>query len=241
MQRRWWLAMGGNLGDVAATLTAAEAQLAAHPHIRLKACSRRYRTAPVGADAGTAFLNSAVEIETDLEPLALLDYVQIIENRLGRVRTVHWGPRTLDIDLLFAEPACVMNSPRLTLPHPHLWYRRFVLVPLCEIAGDVVIMPYGHPVQDFTSLWQTNWRVGVFSSSDDVLSDQIVRTVSERFPQRVIETWTPGHPRPELLAVMGDASGINPLFLRLPDDISAATQALVDAITAAQDQPVPID
>lgn len=241
MQRHWWLAMGGNLGDVASTLTIADAQLAAHPQIQFVAASRRYRTAPVGADAGTAFLNSAVEIETDLEPQALLDYVQGIENGLGRVRTLHWGPRTLDIDLLFSIPAVVQSTPRLTLPHPHLWYRRFVLEPLCEIAGYVVIEPYGHPVNDFSSLWQTNWHAGVYSSTAGNVRDHIVRTLSERFPQRVIETWTPGQPRPELLAVLGDATDVKPLFLQLPDDISAATQALVDAITAAQDQPIPID
>ncbi len=240
MQRRWWLAMGGNLGDVAATFTAAEAQLSAHPQIKLVATSRRYCTAPVGADAGTAFLNSAVEIETDLEPLALLDYVQGIENGLGRIRMIHWGPRTLDIDLLFSIPAVIQSTPRLTLPHPHLWYRRFVLEPLSDVAEDVVIAPYGHPVNDFLALWQTNWRVGVFSLSACASRDAIVRAVSEGFPHRTVEVWVPGQPRPELLAVIGDATGIKPLFLSLPDDVPAATQSLMDAITAAQDQPIPI-
>ena len=240
MKRRWWLAMGGNLGDVAATLTAAEARLAAHPQMELVNCSRRYRTAPVGADAGTAFLNSAVEIVTDLEPLALLDHVQGIENGLGRVRTIHWGPRTLDIDLLFSIPAVVQSTPRLTLPHPHLWYRRFVLEPLSEIAGDVVIMPYGHPVNHFRAMWETRWRVGVYSSSEVTVRDHIIRAVAERFPNRTIHAWTPGQPRPELLAVIGDATDLAPLYVSLPKDISAATQALVDAITAAQDQPVPM-
>lgn len=232
--------MGGNLGDVATTLTAAEAQLAAHPQIQLVATSRRYRTAPVGADAGIAFLNSAVEIETDLEPLTLLDYTQGIENGLGRVRTVHWGPRTLDIDLLFAIPVWCTVSPRLILPHPYLWCRRFVLEPLSEIAGNIVIAQYSHSANDFLALWRTNWRVGVYSSTDHAARDAIVDAVKKRFPQRPIEAWTPGQPRPELLAVIGDARGIKPLFLLLPDDIPAATQALIDAITAAQDQPIPI-
>lgn len=240
MQRHWWLAMGGNLGDVAATLTAAETQLAAHPQIQLVATSRRYCTAPVGADAGTAFLNSAVEITTDLEPLDLLDYVQSIENRLGRVRTVHWGPRTLDIDLLFAEPPCVMTTPRLTLPHPHLWYRRFVLEPLCEIAGEVVIEPFGQTILELTTRWrQPDWTVGVFSSPACAMRDPTVCAVSQHFPNRAIQSWTPDQPRPELLAVIGSAVGIAPSFLSLPNDVSAAAQALIDAITAVQDQPVP--
>ncbi len=232
--------MGGNLGDVAATLHGAEAQLAAHPQIRVKACSRRYRTTPVGADAGTPFLNSAVEIATDLEPLALLDYVQAVENGFGRVRTVHWGPRTLDIDLLFAVPAVIQSTPRLTLPHPHLWYRRFVLEPLSDIAGDELIAPYGHPVNHFMALWRTNWRVGVFASTACASQNAIVRAAAERFPDRRIAPWTPGQPRPELLAAIGDATGIKPLFLLLPEDVATATQALVDAITAAEDTPVPI-
>jgi 2-amino-4-hydroxy-6-hydroxymethyldihydropteridine diphosphokinase len=241
VQRRWWLAMGGNLGDVAATLTAAETQLAAHPQIQLVASSRRYRTAPVGADAGTAFLNSAVEIETDLEPLDLLDYVQGIENGLGRVRTLHWGPRTLDIDLLFAKPACVMTTERLALPHLHLWYRRFVLEPLNDIARDVVIEPYAQSVNELASLWrQSDWSVGVYSSTNPTSRDAIIDVLTERFAQRTIEAWIPGQPRPELLAVIGDPTGIKPLFLILPDNIPAATQALTDAITAAQDQPVPM-
>lgn len=231
--------MGGNLGDVAATLSAAEARLAAHPQIQVVATSRRYRTAPVGADAGTAFLNSAVAIETDLEPLVLLDYVQSIENGLGRVRTVHWGPRTLDADLLFAKPACVMTTPRLTLPHPHLWYRRFVLEPLSDIAEEVVVKPYGKTVNELASRWRrSDWRVGVFSSC--ALPDATVRAVAERFPSRGIIPWTPDQSRPELLAVFGSAAGITPPFLTLPEDSRAAAQSLIDAITAAQDQPIPI-
>ncbi len=233
--------MGGNLGDVAATLTAAEAQLAGHPQIRLLKCSQRYRTAPVGSDAGTAFLNSAVEIATDLEPLALLDYVQAVENGFGRVRTVHWGPRTLDIDLLFSLPAVIQSTPRLTLPHPHLWYRRFVLEPLNDIAENEFIAPYGHPVNHFMALWRTNWRVGVFAASASASQNAIVRAVAERFPHRRIEAWTPGQPRPELLAVIGDATGIKPLFLYLAEDVPTATQALIDAITAAEDRPIPMD
>lgn len=240
MTRHWYLAMGGNLGDVAETLHAAELQLAAHPQIKLIASSRRFQTAPVGANAGTPFLNSAVEITTDLEPLALLDYTQGIENGFGRVRTLHWGPRTLDIDLLFAAPAVVQTTPRLTLPHPHLWYRRFVLEPLNDIAGDAIILPHGHPVNDFVALWRTDWRVGVFSPSVSASQDAIVRAVAERFPQRRIETWTPGQPRPELLAVIGEATGIKPLYLSLSDDVPAATQALIDAITAAEDTPMPV-
>ncbi len=240
MKRHWWLAMGGNLGDVATTLLGAEAQLAAHPQIRLVKCSRRYRTSPVGADAGTPFLNSAVEIETDLEPLDLLDYVQAVEKGFGRVRTVHWGPRTLDIDLLFSIPAVIQSTPRLTLPHPHLWYRRFVLEPLNNIAGDEVIVPYGHPVNDFMALWRTDWRVGIYSATARASQNDIIRAVAERFPLRNITAWSPGHPRPELLAVIGDAAGIKPLFLSLPDDVPTATQALIDAITAAEDSPVPV-
>jgi len=234
--------MGGNVGDVAATLSAAESQLHAHPQIRVVSTSRRYQTAPVGAEAGASFVNSAVEIESDLDPHALLECTQSIENGLGRVRTIHWGPRTLDIDLLFTDPSFVMAMPRLTLPHPHLWYRRFVLEPLCDLAAGMVIAPYQHTASELASRWRMpDWRVGVHSSVAGVSQDSLVHAVSKRFPSRRIMPWTPGQPRPELLALMGEVADVSPPFLTLHDDVPTATQALVDAITAAQDQPVPID
>jgi 2-amino-4-hydroxy-6-hydroxymethyldihydropteridine diphosphokinase len=100
-----------------------------------------HETAAVGDQAGSRFLNAAAELETDLAPLELLDRLQAIELELGRARETRWGPRTLDLDLVFYGSQ-IIESPRLVVPHPAAWYRRFVLDPLTEIAPRFV-----HPVK----------------------------------------------------------------------------------------------
>ena len=89
----------------------------------------------MGTDAGGIFTNAAACLVTDLSPLKLLDLLQQIEEEFGRVRNLHWGPRPLDLDLLFYGRQ-VIHMPQLKVPHPGLWYRRFVLDPLVEIAAD---------------------------------------------------------------------------------------------------------
>src|SRR5579871_1881358 len=139
-----WIALGGNLGPVQQTFADALDQLSRTARISVRALSGIHQTRPVGSEAGSEYTNAAAELETDLSPLALLDLLQSIEDRLGRVRETHWGPRTLDLDLLLYG-AEIINSPRLRVPHPHLWYRRFVLDPLVEIAASIV-----HPEKGLT-------------------------------------------------------------------------------------------
>lgn len=105
---------------------------------RVLARSSFYRTNPVGFEAQPAFLNAAVQVETDLEPEALLEFLLATERRYGRERSrdIPKGPRTLDLDLLLMDDL-VLNTPLLTLPHPALAERRFVLAPLGEIAPDL--------------------------------------------------------------------------------------------------------
>ena len=129
------VALGGNQGDLVTTFDRAVRQLAETPGIELESHSRWAETAAVGANAGTAYLNGAVLGRTALGPLELLDRLQEIEHQNGRVRTIHWGPRTLDLDLIFYGSE-QRHTLRLTIPHPDSWYRRFVLDPVCEIAGD---------------------------------------------------------------------------------------------------------
>ncbi len=126
------VAIGGNLGDVPATFQQAAELLAPHARSAVRV-SRLYRSVPMGTAAGATFCNAAVAFECDLEPEVLLDRLQEIETQLGRVRTIHWGPRTLDLDLV-AYGDRIMSTPRLTLPHTHCWYRRFVLDPVCDVA-----------------------------------------------------------------------------------------------------------
>lgn len=133
---RAWIALGGNLGDVPRTFQAACRSLARQPELKLVHSSGIYRTAPVGGDAGAAFLNAATSWETTLSPLELLQRLQQAEDAAGRTRDLRWGPRPLDLDLIqFGDT--IVQEFRLTVPHPAAWYRRFVLDPVCEFAPDV--------------------------------------------------------------------------------------------------------
>lgn len=143
---RCHISLGGNLGPVAETFDRALDRLQQVIGCSPVAVSRFHRTAAVGLDAGSEFLNAAAELETTLKPFDLLDLLQTVEIELGRERTVHWGPRTLDLDLLFYG-AEVISSPRLVVPHPAAWYRRFVLDPLTEIAPSLVHPTKGISIQ----------------------------------------------------------------------------------------------
>jgi 2-amino-4-hydroxy-6-hydroxymethyldihydropteridine diphosphokinase len=128
------VSLGSNLGDRAATLDSAVAALAATPGVQVVRRSTWYETSPIGGPTfQEPFLNGAAVLETTLEPETLLTELQRIENEHGRVREEHWGPRTLDVDLLTYDDV-VMHTPRLTLPHPRLSYRKFVLDGLLQIA-----------------------------------------------------------------------------------------------------------
>jgi len=134
------LALGGNLGDVRATFERAIALLCDDGAVRLVARSSDYRTPPWGVTDQPAFINAAIIVATSLEPHALLTRAQNVERALGRDRTKErrWGPRRIDIDILVYDDV-VLREPDLTLPHPHLFERAFVLLPLAEIAADRVI------------------------------------------------------------------------------------------------------
>lgn len=133
-----YLGLGGNVGDVAASMRSALGQLDGHPACRITAVSRVFRTPPWGPVEQDWFLNACAEIETGLPAPELLSLVLETERELGRVRTTRWGPRTLDIDILLYgdEPVALEN---LTIPHPRMGERAFVMVPLADIAGDVML------------------------------------------------------------------------------------------------------
>jgi len=134
------LALGGNVGDSRAILDRAIALLCDGKEVRLVARSSDYRTPPWGFKYQPHFVNLAIVVETTLGPRELLARAQQVELRLGRDRAHEKrnGPRTADIDII-AYDDVTMNDPNLTLPHPRLFERAFVLLPLAEIAGDRVI------------------------------------------------------------------------------------------------------
>jgi 2-amino-4-hydroxy-6-hydroxymethyldihydropteridine diphosphokinase len=134
------LGLGGNVGDVRATLDKAVTLLADNKDIILRARSSDYATPPWGVTDQPPFVNLAIQVETTLSPRALLHRALEVERAFGRdrARETRWGPRTIDIDLI-AYGDLVLNEPDLTLPHPRLFERAFVLVPLAEIVPDRVI------------------------------------------------------------------------------------------------------
>jgi len=137
-----FLGLGGNVGDAAASVRQAFVALGRLPGTRLLRASRLYRTPAWGVTAQPDFVNAVAMIETTLAPTALLQELLRIERDAGRDRLAdgsdRWGPRTLDLDLLLYGDA-VIDVPGLSVPHPHMHERAFVLVPLLEIAPDARI------------------------------------------------------------------------------------------------------
>lgn len=137
-----YIALGANLGDPASTLRAAFAALDCVPDSRLLARSALYLSAPVGLTGQPDFVNAAARIETTLAPAALLDALFAIEQQFGRLRGERNGPRTLDLDLLLYDDL-VLDTETLTIPHPGIAEREFVLYPLAEIAPDLHVPSRG--------------------------------------------------------------------------------------------------
>jgi len=134
---RAFLGFGGNIGDPLSHFRRARKQLAANPHVTVVGASSLYRTPAVGGPAGQPdYLNAVLEITTEQTPHQLLQLCQQIENEAGRSRDIHWGPRTLDIDLLLIDNL-IVDDPQLTLPHPRLQERHFVLLPLNDLAPQL--------------------------------------------------------------------------------------------------------
>ena len=133
-----YVGLGANIGEPRRQLLAAIEELMGLPDTQLVLVSGIYRSDPAGYADQPAFLNAVVQLDTELAPEALLDHLQEIENRHGRERPFPGAPRTLDLDLLLHGNQSIA-SPRLTVPHPRMHERAFVLEPLTEIAPDIAI------------------------------------------------------------------------------------------------------
>ncbi len=132
---RAFLSLGSNLGDRQHYLREAISQLSYD--VTVLGISRLYETAPVGGVVQDDFLNVVIEIDTELSPLALLDRCQKAEVDANRVRLVRFGPRTLDVDILLYGDSAI-DEERLTVPHPRMFERKFVLAPLADLAPELV-------------------------------------------------------------------------------------------------------
>ncbi len=156
-----FVGLGANLGDAAETVRGALRALALMPGVSLVRASSLYRTPAWGIEQQPDFINAVAMLETTLEPEALLEALLGMEREFGRDRDAasRWGPRTLDLDVLLYADLC-MSSTSLTLPHPHMHERAFVLVPLLELVPEVVIPGRG-PARDAASGVTTSgiWRL----------------------------------------------------------------------------------
>ena len=142
-----FLSLGSNLGDRLDHLSKAVTALANQPKIKVLKVSSVYETKPVGGPEQDDYLNAVVKIQTELSALELLDVTQSIEKNEGRVREVRWGPRTLDIDVLTYDDL-ISADEKLTLPHPRISDRAFVLIPFFEVEPTATISGLGK-VADF--------------------------------------------------------------------------------------------
>jgi len=150
-----YVGLGSNLHDPARQLQQSVTALHALPDSRVERVSAVYRSAPVGPQDQPDFLNAALLLQTSLAPLALLAAMQGIERRQGRVRGERWGPRTVDIDLLLYNDLR-MSDARLTLPHPRLHERDFVLYPLREISDTNLVLPDGSDIETLAAACPDN-------------------------------------------------------------------------------------
>jgi len=137
IKSRAFLGFGANLGVPLEQFRSARRQLDNHPRIDVQASSPLYRTPAIGGPPGQPdYLNGVLAILTDLPPEQMLQTCRSLESAAGRTRGIHWGPRPLDIDLLFFSDL-VLDTPRLCLPHPRLHQRHFVLLPLVDLAPQL--------------------------------------------------------------------------------------------------------
>jgi len=139
-----YLALGSNLGNRSENLRSAIKNL--RPEVKVIKCSQVYETPPWGYEDQPRFLNQVIEVETNLDPSELLEYVKEIEGKIGREKAFRYGPRSIDIDILFYDDI-VIDSPPLVIPHARISERAFVLIPLADLAPDFL-----HPVLGETVL-----------------------------------------------------------------------------------------
>ncbi len=226
------IALGGNLGDVRSTGEVALAQLNDTPGLAVERTSRWYSTAPVGCEG--RFLNAAALLHSELTPMQLLLRLQEIETAQGRVRTGHWMPRPLDLDIvLFGQ--WQVDHPRLQLPHPAAWCRRFVLDPACDVAGDVVHPGCGLTLDALRS--RLLLRPLLVAWSGELRWESVTEgAVQARFGSQILraDSREPGIVR----FVHRISTRHDPFEMALPNHLDEARRIVLETLTSLLDEPV---
>ncbi len=162
-----YLSLGSNIEPRKAYIDEAQKQLLAHREIVIQHRSSIYETAPVGYVDQNNFLNMVLSIKTSLSPIDLLDVCQQIEANLGRQRTIRFGPRTIDLDILLYHDEFIQTD-RLTIPHPRMHERAFVLIPLQEIAPQLVFTKTKQSIEELVERFEPDELQGVMKWQGDV-------------------------------------------------------------------------
>ncbi len=158
-----FLSLGTNLGDRLHALDMALHTMPSAAELTILAKSRVYETPPWGYEDQPAFLNMVVKAESVQAPQVLLTHLKMVETDLGRLPSFHWGPRAIDIDILFYDNV-ILDTPTLVIPHPRIQERAFVLVPLGEIAPNLLHPVLGETVSQLRSRLDTS-RIKLFASA----------------------------------------------------------------------------
>jgi 2-amino-4-hydroxy-6-hydroxymethyldihydropteridine diphosphokinase len=181
------MGLGSNVGDRRQTLDEAVARLALYPGVKVVGCSPWQETLPVGGPPSqSSYLNGAVLIETSLSPETLLGVFQRLEAELGRTRDQRWGPRTIDLDLLLYD-RLVLTSPWLTVPHPRMAWRRFVLEPAARIAPDMVHPTIGWTLGRLLDHLNTSAFYVAIAGAIGAGKSHLARQIADRADVRLLE------------------------------------------------------
>lgn len=242
------IGLGGNVGDVAAAFAAALRFLDARG-IAVGAVSPLYRTRPIGPSAGAPFLNACAVIDSDLAPDRLLPVLQAAEDAAGRRREHRWSERTLDLDLLLLGDQ-VIATDSLTLPHPGVYYRRFVLDPLADVAAHRVVPPTPLTVVELRDRLRTRPLPIALSGGTPEIRSRLQEAVNSRFTALQVVTsdesaasWEATVIRLPDAAVeqQPPANFRHRLVVALEPRLESLEAAVVAVIEAMLDQPVRID
>lgn len=224
------IGLGSNLGDRKAHLDFAVAALSATPGVQVRAVSSYHETRADGGPGGQgAFLNAAARLVTDLEPLELLLHLLDVEDQAGRVRTVRWGERVLDLDLLLFGCKS-LNTAELTVPHPRLAVRRFALAPLAEIAADIVDMATGLTVAQLLSNLDRRPSYLALDAPAGAIREELFGRIVEGLPSVGLAE---SDILPGVIPEVADHDGF-----RFPDDWPPAARAKVLHLSARRWRPL---